>query len=101
VQGDLSDEIEEWLVDKRGIPEDNIEQVGFLIPYMWRGGWCVWRTEIGFSMGSFKWTCTNVCGYHRSRIRRRRRRVRLHSSTPHKRCARCMGGARAMLCTGF
>ena len=38
VQGDLSDEIEEWLLEKyKDIPEDNIEQVSFSPLNL--GGW--------------------------------------------------------------
>jgi len=44
---------------------------------------------------SFKWSCANVCGYHRSRIRRKRRRVWLHNFTL---CRRCAGRGSVRVC---
>lgn len=69
VQGDLSDEIEEWLVEKyKDIPEDNIEQVSLFVPYMCKDdyGWEMWGGWI-FSIESFKWTCANFCGCYTDR----------------------------------
>lgn len=52
VQGDLSDEIEEWLLGKyKDIPEDNIEQVS-LVPSIPNGG--LYEEQINLSKSGGK-----------------------------------------------